>query len=248
MVGSGGSDVHRCDDMGDDIGLSRREALRRTAIGAGVAGAAWAAPQIVSTEAAAAASCNAGTLSWGGFTVGSTFTSTTVNGVTVTLTTATLPGTTTLSTNRTIRASPNGGFSQRVLQFQQLPNAIGIGQDITFSFDAPVSNVSFSLYDIDNLFGGWGDRIQVLTTGYTSTIPSTFTPVTPTGNVIGDGTAGNRFRGSNTNANWDDNSNRGNVTLTYAGPITSFSFRYQNAANTGGGNMRIGISDITWSC
>lgn len=234
--------------MLEDTSVSRREAMRKTAVGAGVAGAAWAAPQIVSTEAAAAASCNPGTLSWSGFTIGSTFTSAVVNGVTVTLSTTTLPGTTLLSTNRTIRASPNGGISAPVLQFQQLPNAIGIGQDITFSFDAPVSNLSFSLYDIDNLSGGWGDRIQVFTAGYTSSIPSTFTPATPTGNVIGDGTAGNRFRGSNTNANWNDSSNRGNVTLTYAGPITSFSFRYQNAANTGGGNMRIGISDITWSC
>ena len=234
--------------MDEDATLSRRRLVGRAAVGVGAVGAAWAAPQIISTEAAAAASCNAGTLDWDSFTTGATFTSALVNGVTVTLSTTTLTGTTLLGTNRTIRASPNGGVAQKALQFQQLPNAIGIGQDITFSFDAPVSNLTFTLYDIDNLSGGWGDRIQVLTAGYTSSIPGAFTPATPTGNVIGDGTGGNRFRGSNTNANWNDSSNRGNVTIAYAGPITGFSFRYQNAANTGGGNMRIGISDLSWSC
>ena len=250
LLGTSGDDtVEPMTDENDET-TARVTSSRRAALGkmAAVGGAAWVAPQIVSMPAAAAATCAPGTLDWDSFTTGATFTSATVNGVLVTLNTTTLAGTTILASNRTIRASPNGSFAQKALQFQQLPNAVGVGQVITFTFDAPVSNLSFTIYDIDNLFGGWGDRIEIIGAGYTSSIPGSFTPATPTGNVIGTGTAANLFRGSNTNANWDDNSNRGNVTISYAGPITLFGFRYTNAANTGGGNMRIGISDISWSC
>ena len=69
--------------------------------------------------------------------------------------------------------SPNGSFTQKALQFQQLPDATGRGQLVTFTFSAPVSNVAFTFYDIDNMTGiGWGDRIQMVTTGYTSASPA----------------------------------------------------------------------------
>ncbi len=215
---------------------------RRLLIG-GVAGvAAWVAPSVTGLDAAAAmVSCMPGTLDWDSLVTGSTYTTSVVNGVSVTLTVAPLAGTTLLATNRTIRASPNGSFNQKALQFQQLPNAIGIGQNVTFTFSAPVSNVVFTFYDIDNLVGGWGDRILMLTTGYTSTIPAGST-------VIGNGTAGNLFRNSLLNTNFGDTDNRGNLTLTYAGPITSFAFRYTNAVSTGGANQRIGLSDMSWTC
>ncbi len=182
-----------------------------------------------------------GMLDWDSLVTGSVYTTSVVNGVSVTLTVAPLasPPTTLLATNRTIRASPNGSFNQKALQFQQLPNAIGIGQDVTFTFGAPVSNVVFTFYDIDNLVGGWGDRIRMFTAGYTSA---------SSGTVIGNGTVGNLFGNSQLNNNATDGSNAGNLTLTCAGPITSFAFRYTNAVNVGGGNQRIGVSDMSWTC
>src|SRR5262249_13946685 len=130
---------------------------------------------------------------------------------------------------------------QKALQFQQEPDAVGIGQTITFSFSKSVRNVAFTLYDIDNLSGGWGDRVQMSTNGYTFSIPSD-------GTVAGNGGSGNnQFHNTQASNNLGDGSDQGNVTLTYAGPISSFAFVYRNAANTGGGNMRIAISDITFS-
>ena len=80
-------------------------------------------------------------------------------------------------------------------------------------------------------------------------------PAVPTGGtrIIGNGTnTGNtnttgRFRNLNTNNNLGDTSNAGNVTIRYAGPITSFSFIYRNEVNTGE-PQRIDMGDITFTC
>ena len=60
----------------------------------------------------------------------------------------------------------------------------GNRQTITFAFSNPVTNVAFTLIDIDNSTGdGWGDRIVMLTPNYT------FTPAVTSGStrVIGSG-------------------------------------------------------------
>jgi hypothetical protein len=104
--------------------------------------------------------------------------------------------------------------------------------------------------DIDNQSGdGWGDRVVMNTPGYT------FAPAATTGNtrIIGNGTnTGNtnttgRFRNLNADNNLGNNSSAGNVTIRYAGPISSFSFTYRNEANTGE-PQRIDMSDITFTC
>jgi hypothetical protein len=228
----------------DEMGSSDRRTFLRRAGLAGAAAVAWSAPQLVSMPVASAqGTCAPVTLDWDNFTADSTFNSTLVGGITVGVTTTALAATTLLSTNRTIRATPNGGFTGQALQLQQLPNASGIGQDVDITFSSPVSNVSFSFYDIDNQTGsGWGDRIRIDTTPFTFNVPSG-------SNVIGNGTGNgnNRFRNSVLNDNLDDDEALGNVTLTWAGPLSLIEFRYTNAVNTGGGNMRIGISDITFT-
>ena len=63
--------------------------------------------------------------------------------------------------------------------------ANGNRETITFAFSNPVTNVAFTLMDIDNPTGdGWGDRVVMVTPGYT------FTPAVTTGGtrVIGNGT------------------------------------------------------------
>ncbi|MCC5951728.1 MAG: hypothetical protein JJU45_06485 [Acidimicrobiia bacterium] len=233
--------------MDNDVpdGTTRRQLLGR---GAALAGAAWVAPQIVSAPAAAAQTCVPGVLSWDDFAVGSTFTNATVNGVNVSMTTVPLPGTTVLPVNNTIRVPPNGSFNSQALQWQQVPNASGVGQDITFTFDVPVSNLSFTLADLDDVSGAWSDDVIMLTPGYTFSIPTVFVPATPAGNVVGLGTFTSPFFNSNPNFNFLNTSNRGNVTINYAGPISTFSFRYRNGPLFGGGNQLIYMLDMSWDC
>ena len=107
--------------------LTRRDALRKAAVGAGVAGAAWAAPQILSLDAAAAQSCVPGTLDWDSFSTGATFTSTVINGITVTLSISALAGTTLAPLNGTIRDAPNGGINQKGLYLGMDSSGPGVG-------------------------------------------------------------------------------------------------------------------------
>ena len=118
---------------------------------------------------------------------------------------------------------------------------------MTIAFSYPVYNVSFTITDIDNQNNSWSDRV-------------TFTPV-PTSNskpvnngnprVIGNGaSAGNTnttgpFRNNNTDTNLDDSSNRGNVTVSWTGPITSIVLDFWCAAEDGS-NQRICIGDINF--
>lgn len=216
--------------------LTRRRLLRAGVAGAGIA---WVAPVVLSTPAAAQVSCASVKLDWDTFAVGTTFTSTTIGGVTVTLTVAPLSGTTLLPTNRQVFAGPAGGVTENYLRFEMQPTARGIGQIITFTFSASVSNLSVSLYDIDALEGGWRDRILINTTPFGFTFPTGST-------VQGAGVAGDQFRNQLTNVNVSNTSNQGNVDLTVAGPTTSLSFRYTNGNQTGGGNQWIGFSDLTF--
>src|SRR5262249_27217523 len=121
----------------------------RAAAAAGAIG--WTAPVILDslTSPAAAASCTTSTLNWNNFTTDSSFSKATVSGVKITVTRTLFAGTTDLSTNLTIRAAPNGSLAtQKALQFQQAPDASGIGQTISIAFSKSVTNVSFAIYDI----------------------------------------------------------------------------------------------------
>jgi hypothetical protein len=62
------------------------------------------------------------------------------------------------------------------------------------------------------------------------------------------GTDGNRFRNNQPDFNYQPTSNGGNMRVTYAGPISFFSFIYRNQAEEGGSNQLISISDISFAC
>jgi hypothetical protein len=226
--------------------LDRRALLRRAA----AAGAAlWAAPEFTSlASVAAAASCGPGILDWDNFTTGSYFSNTIIGDTTITLTITNIVNTTVTADNRRIMNVNAGNIPGKSLRFAMNANNGNVNngsrQTITFSFSNPVSNVAFTLIDIDNNEGdGWGDRVVMNTPGYT------FTPAVLVGGtrVIGSGTNADRFRNNNPDNNLGDTSNAGNVTIRYAGPITSFSFTYRNQVNTGE-PQRIDMSDITFTC
>ena len=220
--------------------LDRRALLRRLAAGGAIA---WATPIVLSTPAAAAEpSCGPGLLDWDTFTTGSIFSSAVVGNTTVTITGIAATGTTLFASNRQVTAAPAGGVNQKYLRFEMLPNAVGRSQTITIAFSNPVTNLSFSLYDIDAVTSAWRDELFINTAGYTWSIPA--------GSGVQKGTGGNinRFRNSNTNNNAANTSNAGNLNLGHPGPITSFVIAYTNGDQSGGQNQWIGLSDLTFTC
>ena len=89
------------------------------------------------------------------------------------LSSATFFGTSTaLSTNHKVQAGPTGNITGNALTFAQTPKTDG-GQDITFTFTAPIYELSFIITDIDNgLTGdgevgdaGFSDRVVILPVG-----------------------------------------------------------------------------------
>jgi hypothetical protein len=173
----------------------------------------------------------------------------------------------------------HGGITGKSLMFEQRPvpntdapgGGIGSdglgGQTITIAFSTTVRNIQFTITDIDNQdpFGfnqvRWSDRLTLIT-------PPTGVPVVGadiigigatgngTGGISGDGGGGNNagtgaFRNANDDNNLTDGNGAGNITLTYAGPIDSVSFRYwcggvgsSSSPNTS--NQRINLSNITF--
>ncbi len=110
-----------------------------------------------------------------------------------------------------------------------------------------MTSVSFTFFDIDNVTNpGWGDRVSL------SPQPTSFT--VPAGSfIIGIGKDENEdsntkgpFRSSQPNTDFADTSTGGNVTVTYTGPISSFTILYENKVNTGGTNQHIAIGNITF--
>jgi hypothetical protein len=229
-----------------DSGLSaanRRSFLKK----AGIAGAAvWAAPTLLSATAAhAQGTCAPETLDWDAFTVGSLFTNaatTGANPVTVTLGLANVPApptTTPQANNGRIVAGPSGGIAGNALFVGQNSQAPGVGQTITFSFSQPVYNLSFTVTDLDNQSNAWFDLLEILTAGYTFAFAGTTL-------LTGNGTNANRFRNTNNNLNLPNTDARGNVTLTWAGPVSSVQMRYTNG-NQSGGSQLIRITDLTFN-
>src|SRR4051794_23818323 len=92
-----------------DTTTSRRTFLRRTAAGVAAGGLVWAAPSILTLDAAAAASCGTGgTINWQGQTTGSSPGSITSNGVVATITKTT--NTFAQADAFTVVQPPGGGF------------------------------------------------------------------------------------------------------------------------------------------
>jgi hypothetical protein len=221
---------------------SRRDALRKLAIGGALA---WSAPLIASTaHAAGPTSCVGAEIDFNDYAVGDTFTSATVNGITMTLgPSAFYGGSAARATNRTIIASPIGGIDSRGLRLEQ-DAVTGGGQEISLTFSQAVYNVSFVVTDIDTLNNGWSDRIIVVT-------PTVYSYAAPPGStVIGNGTASGTtsttgpFRNTES-FNYLNPSNGGNVTLTFPGPLTTFTMRFQCASQQGS-NQLINLSNISF--
>ncbi|HXH77201.1 hypothetical protein [Nocardioides sp.] len=115
----------------------------------------------------------------------------------------------------------------------------------TFTFSQPVTNLRFTLTDIDSASNDFWDVLQPQA-GYT---------VTSQGSGVGTDTngigGGRRFFRTVANGPVDNTTgSAGNLGLSYAGPVTTFSITYWNGASAFGDTIDtdqiIYISDMTF--
>jgi hypothetical protein len=95
----------------------------------------------------------------------------------------------------------------------------------TFTFSEPVYNLTFTIADIDASGGGWNDIVQL-------------SPVPTSAPFIGSNVNYNAATGRATNngASVPNTSTIGNLTVTFAGPVTTFSVQFIAGAISPGTN------------
>lgn len=208
-------------DQPSSSSVSRRSITR---------GAAWSLPAIavgavVPAFGAASPTCanpQIHTITWGTKPSGTLITDTTYTptGSATTLSTS-ASGSTGGNLNLRVRTAATSGISLSSVDIS-LPSLPNAGQTVTFSFSQPVSNLTFTLGDIDRANIG---RENV------GLSPSNFV-VSDRGSVVtGAGTTDDPFVGTAVAPN---GGKAGNVTVTYNSlPISSFTLRLANANNSG---------------
>lgn len=121
-----------------------------------------------------------------------------------------------------------GGLNTTGLVMAQRPVAdtprapLAAKGNYAFSFTRAVSNLTFTLTDIDSISGDFLDAVQ-LTPGFTWSNRAA--------GLTGVGTSADPFRQTSADVNANNSSSgAGNVTITYPGPLTGFTISYGNAA------------------
>jgi hypothetical protein len=115
----------------------------------------------------------------------------------------------------------------------------------TVTFATPVINLSFQIWDVDAVAGQFADtisNIQALAQGGGTVGPSSVTSVTPGYNTI-TGTGVSTVVLGTANAN--NSSNQGSINITFAGPITQFSFDWSNS-DPALGTQAIALGPLTY--
>lgn len=109
---------------------------------------------------------------------------------------------------------------------------------LTLTFSQPVFNLSLTITDIDKVTTEWIDEVVVTPAGFTSVKGQ---------NVIGDGTVGSPFT---TSVQGGISSARGDVTVTWAGPVSQVQIVYRaaDADNDSDIGQHIGVGKIGFTC
>lgn len=108
----------------------------------------------------------------------------------------------------------------------------------TFSFTKPVSNLVLTFTDIDQTAGDFRDRAE---------LDGPWTEVARGSGVSGAGTQASPWAGGA--AYHDSSSGAGNVTVRFAGPLTSFTLTYWNAETSWSGvdrNQAVFVTDVSF--
>lgn len=98
-------------------------------------------------------------------------------------------------------------------------------QLITFTFSEPLTDLSFSITDIDKV---WSSARYDFIDGVTLTSDSAFISSAPSGSfVTGSGTAGSPWQNPQ-NGSFPEDGPGGQIDITFTEPVTSFTIRYEN--------------------
>lgn len=153
------------------------------------------------------------------------------------------------ASNLTVTSQTNvggQGTGQKALElFHSQPSTTGRAnrQDVTITFDRPVTGLSFTISDIDSLDSNGNDNDYVdyveLTGVYSAQKAA---------GLLGAGTVADPWRMQNTNNSIDTTSSAGNVRVTYSGPVTSITLSFYNGAhNNAKGQHAIYLNDFTFT-
>ena len=117
----------------------------------------------------------------------------------------------------------NGLGDLRVDGLQLQQNGSPAGQVVTFTFSRPITDLSFTVADLDSMSSGYKDAV---------TISPTPTAVVNNGAAQGNGTAASPLQAINQSAqvNSDVVANRSSVKL--AGPLTTFTLTFSSTRGT----------------
>lgn len=251
---------------------SRRAFIGRTAAGVAAGGLVWAAPAILTIDAAAAASCSGNTgLVWNNFTTGAgagvfaTGSGASLVNVTVSTTNPNGVGTSggggSLGNNFSVIAGQIGGNTGKAWYMQMRATAAGQLMTTTFTFSKAVVGLSFSIYDIDrvNVSGTngtrWTDKVVITGTknGGGSALVTASKPAGSTVDIAtGTTTTAANYTGTG-NVNIDPASTNGNgvATFTDAVGVTSVTVTYSAPAGspyvTSNPFQFMGIGNLTWT-
>lgn len=182
-------------------------------------GAAWAVPIIAVGAAApamAASPCPGFAITWTGFATGAVppqpRPSTPTGAPSMSWAAS---GTTSWPGNLRVNNTPDGGLSTPYLEIG-LPGGGTFNQTVTFTLDAPVTNLTVTIGDIDSSGGATPSFHEgvYLTPGFTTDFRGAL--------LSGTGLAGDPWQGP-LGTSIGAGSNAGNAVVTYAGPIASFS-------------------------
>lgn len=129
-----------------------------------------------------------------------------------------------------------GGLGATGLQLQQSGGSASYEsrQTVTFTFDRPVSALSFHIVDIDRT-GSYFDHVAL--TGAPSIVHE--------GSVTGAGTPTDPLRTTLSSADLRPDDGRGNVEVSYSSELTSFSVDFWSGRGTGG--QQVFITDFTFT-
>jgi hypothetical protein len=146
------------------------------------------------------------------------------------------------------RNPDTGGFgSTNALQLLvSSSQAGGTFIKMTVSFDTPVINLTFQIWDVDAVVGQFVDKIaniQALAEGGGTVGPDSVTSAVAGFNTIS-GTGLSTVVTGTANAN--NSSNQGTIDITFNGPITQFSFEWSNN-DAGLGAQGVALGPLTYT-
>lgn len=219
-----------------------RSVSRRTL----VKGAAWSIPVIAAASAiphaAASVTCGDKVINWNQVPTGTAVTPGTLlsaAGSSVTAT-VTATGTTTLSDNLHVLAGPDGGLPGEFLNIG-VPGGGQFEESVTVTFSQPVTNVSFTLGDIDSYVDNAFQESVSLS-------PQSFSVVSLGSEVTGSGTSADPWLAT-AGQNVEPTDSIGNVTVLYPGPLLSFTITLKDVFPSADGSTghSIDLFDISFN-